>query len=56
MGALRSICCLLFAGLALTACQTARNEPPVAAAPQVTAPDPAPLAAPAPTAARAAAG
>ncbi len=46
MGALRSTCCLLFAGLALAACQTARNEPPVAAAPQVTAPDPAPAAAP----------
>lgn len=49
MGMLRSTCCLLLAGLALTACQTGRNEPPVATAPQATAPAPAPLAITTPT-------
>jgi hypothetical protein len=48
MGVLRSTCGLLNAGLALAACQTGRNEPPVATAPQAAAPAAAPLPAPAP--------
>jgi hypothetical protein len=50
MGVLRSTCCLLAAGLALSACQTGRSAPPVATAPQAAAaaPQPAPLPAPAP--------
>jgi hypothetical protein len=55
MGVLRSTCGLLLAGLALAACQTGRNEPPVATAtpaPQVQgAAAPAAAALPAPAAA-----
>ena len=43
MKVLRSSGALLLAGLALSACQTGRNEPPVATAPQATvAAEPAP--------------
>lgn len=50
MRVLRSTCCLLAAGLALSACQTGRSDAPVTTAPQATAtPEPAPApAAPAP--------